>query len=431
MTRLSFKRPPFQLSVPRPIDLLRLNNYYVLRLSKSELDCLAKFNRALFLGSAGSSIAEIAFEMKTSRSTIEKWLRGKSQPLLARILTEAGHPKPSPGMRWLSINSTRGGRLVGPWILVPDEIKRWSDLLFVLNQLSPNLNGPLSFAQFDISQKDLIAKKPLLFAYFLGVLIGDAGKCGVQRKNRISRRVQLSLSQHYPSNFRFGQFVAMCACALGLRMSRIRDTPPGKMNVYPFYRWSSQSSALVSWIFNVVLGLKDGELTTYDAVKMNWILDAPVEIKTCFIQGLADSDGYLDLSSLRAGIVTQPNTLLVKRILCRLGISGVVYSLSAKKEVGLNLEAVLISLADAEKLPLFNPLVNGYRRQLLKKMFWAKRSKGHWPVWLVKRVETLASQGFSGTGLVEKVLNEQGWLITSQKVNQRIRKMKVGMPLHE
>ena len=31
-----------------------------------------------------------------------------------------------------------------------------------------------------------------------------------------------------------------------------------------FYEWISQSSPLVDWIFNVALGLKDGELTTYD-----------------------------------------------------------------------------------------------------------------------------------------------------------------------
>ena len=60
-------------------------------------------------------------------------------------------------------------------------------------------------------------------------------------------------------------------------MHRIEDFPRPKNKPHGFYTWVSQASPLIDWLFNVALGLKDGELTTYDPIRADWMLLAPGE----------------------------------------------------------------------------------------------------------------------------------------------------------
>ena len=92
-----------------------------------------------------------------------------------------------------------------------------------------------------------------------------------------------------------------------------------------------------------------------------------------FLQGLADSDGFVDLQAQQVGIITQPNTDLIKRIFESLGVNP------KKRIFGGRLEALMVNIRDAYKLPIFNPLVRSYRFKLLEKLIKAKRIRGHWP----------------------------------------------------
>ena len=90
-----------------------------------------------------------------------------------------------------------------------------------------------------------------MLGFFLGMFLGDASKTGINRKQRVTRRVHIRLSKGYPTNERLGCFVSMCANRLGLRMGKRKDCPAGKRNIHAFYTWISQSSLLFQWMFEL------------------------------------------------------------------------------------------------------------------------------------------------------------------------------------
>lgn len=318
--------------------------------------------------------------------------------------------------KWVAINSSRGGILKEPWVLVPNELKGFENVLKIINNIQPIIVKE-RLDRFGLTKYDIRSLRLKLFAYFLGVLIGDASKLADKRKFGTTRRVGLSLTKRYMSNENFGEFVCLCANSLGLRMRRIKDTPKGKRNSHPFYRWSSQSSMLIQWVFNVCLGLNDNQLTTYDSVNSEWVLKSPKDFQIWFIQGIADSDGFIDLQASQAGIITQPNTELIKHVLENLGVN------SKKRIFDGRLEGLMISLEDAYKLPIFNPFVKSYRFKLLEKLVKARRIKGHWPVWLSEKINSYLKDGLRGTQIVEKILNEFDIAIRTKQIYKRTKRL--------
>lgn len=319
--------------------------------------------------------------------------------------------------KWISINSSRGGILKGPWLIVPNKIDSYKKILYVIDQIEPMINES-RMNKFQLNRQTIKKLRSCLFAYFLGVLIGDASKSANKRKFGTTRRISLSLTKKYQSNERFGEFVCLCANSLGLRMDRIKDTPKGKKNKYPFYRWNSQSSMLIQWMFNVCLGLNDNQVTTYDTINANWILNAPKDFRIWFLQGLADSDGFVDLQAFQVGIITQPNTQFIKVVLESLGIRSNIRIFDGR------LEGTMINIQDAYELPVFNPYVNSYRFELLEKLVRSKRICGHWPKWLSDKVNSYLNDGLRGTQIVKKVLNKFNIAIRTKQIYRRTKEMK-------
>lgn len=323
-------------------------------------------------------------------------------------------------IEWASINSSRGGILKEPWVIVPKKINRYKDVLKVLDHIKPIIVTD-RLERFNLSEDSLKNLKPNLFAYFLGILIGDSSKNLERRQFGMTGRAQLSLTKRHNSNETLGEFVCLCANSLGLKMNRIKDTPKGKMNRYPFFRWSSQSTQLLSWVFNVCLGLEDKQVTTYDPVKINWIIKTPVGFKIWFLQGLADSDGYVDIGVSQVGIITEPNTAIVEEILHSLKIH------TTRKYLDRTLGTVMISVKDAFKLPIFNPYVRSYRHERVEKIAKAERIKGHWPKWLVDKVELYLKSGLSETQVIMRILDEFDVFIRRKNVHKRrVKLLKAG-----
>lgn len=320
-------------------------------------------------------------------------------------------------LKWIAINSSRGGILKEPWLRVTNEINEFEDILKILNQIRPIIIRE-RLENFNLTEDVFKNLHPNLFAYFLGILIGDASKPFDKRKFGVTRRVGLSLSKKYDSNENLGEFVCLCANSLGLRMNRIKDTQKGKRNTHPFYRWASQSSMLIQWVFQVCLGLNDNQLTTYDSINADWIFKTTKDFKIWFIQGLADSDGFVDLQANQVGIITQPNTSLIKLILESLGVK------SRKRIFDGRLEGLMISLYDAYRLPVFNPYVRSYRFDLLEKLINAERIRGHWPEWLSDKVDLYLKNGLRGTQIVKKILNEFNIGIRTKQIYKRSKLME-------
>jgi hypothetical protein len=103
----------------------------------------------------------------------------------------------------------------------------------------------------------------------------------------------------------------------GMDMCRISDLPISdkRYGKTECYAWASASSPLNSWIFNDCLGLRDGETTAYDSLRMDWLLESPRSFATHFIQGLAESDGWPDAGDDVVKVVSSPNTRLFRHVL--------------------------------------------------------------------------------------------------------------------
>lgn len=166
------------------------------------------------------------------------------------------------------------------------------------------------------------------------------------------------------------------------------------------------------------MGLKDSGRTTYDKISADWLLEAPNEFKISFLQGLADSDGFVDFTAQHAAVITHPNTDLIEKIFSSLGIKTRKWLITRT-----GLWCLVMSIKDAYNLPLFNPYVRGYRYEKVIKLFNAKRLSGHMPEWLSQKINEHIKSGLSGTKLVEKIIDEHGIAIRTKNILRRKRKM--------
>ncbi|MBS3151291.1 hypothetical protein J4443_02840 [Candidatus Woesearchaeota archaeon] len=379
---------------PRERDILQYNLYF----------------KSMEMYKTKNSFKEVSDILDVHPSTVKSWIRNMNFPFLIRLYKHyINLGKLDKKYQWLPMNSTRGGLLIGPWIKIPNKISSFKDIEYVVNQLNPLKNS--RFKNY---------KKLDMFAYVLGMTVGDTSKLGIERSQRVTRRLQLRLTKRYKSNEITGEFVKFCLNSLGVRMNRTKDCPAGKRNTHPFYAWHSQCSLFIQWIFNVCLGMSNQEKTTYDPINARWILDTPRSFRISFLQGLADSDGWVDITTFRAGIVGGPNTGFIQEIYTSLGIN----SFKGYLHRG-TLGYVSINLNDASKLPLFNPCVKSYRYIWMERIVNAKRfsNRWEWPEWLGKEIDKLVKRNLSSTEIIKKVLEKYNIAISQNGVRRRCQKI--------
>lgn len=307
---------------------------------------------SLLLFSIGMSIEEIAQATGVNRQSVKNWTIFKQKPKLAHYLSlylQIGRPRP--GWRWLSLNNTSGHAIpLGPMVEVPTLIHSWNEIAIVLSQLKP------------LEAEHLGLSREYLFGFLVGMIIGDAAK---SRAKNWHRHIGLVLSKKYVTNRKIGDFTCLCARNFGLRMHRVADQPKKKHKPHGFYEWVSQASPLVDWIFNVVLGLKDGQRTTYDAVRMGWVIESPVEFRKGLVQGVAESDGSVSIASQTVEFWIGPNWDFFKAVLSTFGVRGFQ-----------NREALSVTKSQVAKLgaiPPFSPLLKTVRYHRFEKLVRAKR----------------------------------------------------------
>ncbi len=322
-----------------------------------------KFCRFVSMHNQGCGVEEIAKKLKVHRSTIAEWRQGTDQPYLIRIAIAAIEHQCQVGWKILPLHLSSGAGEQFEWIQVPAEIKTYEDVVKVVSQIQSLSTAPAAAAEFGITDTHLANMREELFAYILGMMVGDSSKSGGEQERFASMSLDLQLTLKEPSNERLGKFLCLCLNSIGLRMTRIRDkqatgvTRFGKQPSAAF-RWTSERSPLLAWIFSVALGLAWSERTSYNPLKMDWILSAPRVFRLRFVQGLADSDASVKHHEV---IVTSvPNAEFVAVLLRSLGATRA----HSVQENG-QLLRTYISWREAVALPLFNEFVGGYRFQKL------------------------------------------------------------------
>jgi hypothetical protein len=61
----------------------------------------------------------------------------------------------------------------------------------------------------------------------------------------------------------------------------------------------------------------------------------------------------------------------------------------------------------------------------MEKIYKAKKILGHWPLWLVNKVEQNIQKGIKGTDLVRKILDEDNIIIRTKNIRQRAKRIEL------
>jgi len=300
-----------------------------------------------------------AKELDTDKSMITAWTRATKQPYLVRVADAALRSPFKPGWKVLPLWLESGGNAQGPWIHVPTVIQSCEDVAQVVRQLNPLGSTYERSARFGITKERTEQMRHEMFAYLLAMMVGDSGKLGGEQQRFTSTNLSLFFTKKHPDNEALGEFTSMCANSLGIEMKRIKDGEPSgatKQAEDPSgsYRWNSQRSPLLAWMFFVGMGMKAGETTSDDPVHMEWIFTMPFEFRKRFVQGLADSDGCA--RDYVVEICSVPNADFATRLLHTLGMN----SAYTRKESGKDLRSV-VKNSEASGLPIFNEFTGSYR----------------------------------------------------------------------
>lgn len=306
--------------------------------------------------------------------------------------------EPKSGWLWLSINNTPGHAVpLGRFVQVPTQVRQWNSVQPVLDQLHPV--DPIRDARTN----------PYKFGFLLGIMIGDASK---KRQKNWHRHIELVLSKRYETSVRIGDFTAECARAIGLRTERRPDRAPYNQKPHGFYVWESQSSALVDWLFNTCLGLRDGELTTYNPVRMKWALSAPRDFRTGLLQGIAESDGSVSIASQTVEFWIGPNWDFVRRLLSTFGVRSF-----------RNREALSVTKKEVRRLkdiPAFSPLLRTVRFQRFERLAAATHIEHgrRVPVEIRRAIMEARVRGMSVPEISEEILRDFGLVLTFEAVQR-------------
>ncbi len=145
-------------------------------------------------------------------------------------------------------------------------------IVSVVAETKPLEETYASADRYGLKAVDVASLRVKLFAYVLGILVGDADKRGGMQRRVSSMNVDLQLIKSEPSNEALGECV--CLRPFGVPMHRVRDKPPSGeqlLGEHPSfaYRWISGRSPLIGWMFRDCLGLGWDETTSTDPVR--WI----------------------------------------------------------------------------------------------------------------------------------------------------------------
>jgi hypothetical protein len=365
-----------------------LNDFWEVAYDESDLEKHERFLKMLKLERQGLGYGAIGRELKVSN--VDKYLIGTRMDFLTHLRVEHERVGPViPGNRLLPLRMKPRGVPDRLWIQVPPKIRSFSDIESVLDRLTPTEDSYILMKEFGYqSREELVRDRSDHFMFFMGGMLGDASKDPRDGDRFPSLKVQMTLSMAKPNSERFNQFMALGANnALGLEMHRIRDQPPstsGGITRDACFRWITPVSPLLTWVFQAAMGYEKGELTTYNKMRADWLLEAPRRAKVHFLQGLAESDGWVNPGRDCIIIVASPNEDFIDRLLTSLDVPH-VFSEQEKVTV------VAFGTEDGIKLPAFNERIRSNYYEEIQIMANAKRftERSALPDWFLKEIRPI------------------------------------------
>jgi len=197
---------------------------------------------------------------------------------------------------------------------------------------------------------------------------------------------------------------------------RIRDGPPRNRDPHGMYRWMSYFSEVFVWFHTACLGLEKEQLTSYDPVRMDWLLTASPDSVLWFLRGIADSDGTVNVRNKTVEITSEPNGPLFAKLFATVGVRSSIY-----KSKGY--DCVSISVSDAATVQIFNPELETHRNRLLNKLAAAQTFQARWPPWLEERVCRLLAKNPDARAVRNTLLFEDNTYVTLRTLKVKIARM--------
>lgn len=320
--------------------------------------------------------------------------------LYLKALLELGEPPQ--GLVWLNTETSHGyARPIGAYVQVPTKVSAWNQVERVIAQLDSRAERTKDFS------------KNYMFGFLVGVALGDGHK---PKHGHGHRHLNVTLSKRYSTNLKIGDFTTFCANQLGIKMERKADLPKPEHKPFGFYVWASQSTPFLDWIFNVVLGLIDGQHTTYDPIRMDWAFDAPLDFRLGLLHGIAESDGSVSVASQTVEFWVIPDWDFMLRLLESFGLHGF-----RNREAVSMVKSQAIS---AFKVPVFAPHLRTVRYALHQLMAETPRldKKGRLPPDVRSEIVRFASEGLSIPNIVLRIAKEKRLLVSFEAAQRWAKK---------
>ncbi len=398
--------------------LARLATYYPtpeLTASKhhhKRLTHCTQYFHALTLLTDGGTNLDIARTLNIHHSQIMRWLNG-SRPDYLELTRRIPQQPPEPDHQWLPL-TMEGNFHPTTFIHVPTTVETWAEVQQVIQQTHP-LDTPQMehwHKQFEPITQDEA------FAYLLGIIVSDCGKSSI---SRTAHRIDLRLSKSYTWSRQVGVATCYYLGKIGILAKQVgdRDSFTG---LNTCYSWNSENTPLLTWIDQTCLGLRRNQRTTYDPIKADWLIKAPIKIRIKFIQGLNDGDGWASTKDQALGNACEPNIALVKELLRSLGI----ISIDDGKRIKIKRQR---SVLRAVKLPYF---LHANERQKtaekLAKMIQARRETNpeFIPQNVINEVQRLDAHGLSKGIIAEQVFDKFGISYDRRRIHYILKKYPKG-----
>lgn len=387
----------FLESSKNPVEFL---NYIWKEVSGAERKNFEKFCKFVKLKDSIPSF-ELANRIGKSYSTVSKWKRRVSAPILLRWLElYLKFGKPKENHKWLFINLDINNTPLSRPIEVPEKIDSWNYVKNVIKQLKPLNDG--HFVK-EMSKEECLG-------FILGMIVGDAGKHGINKDS-----IHLAFSKRYESNKNLGEFFCQCLRKLGFKARRIKDYKNS-------YKWISQSSPFFNWIYTVALGLKITENTTFHPIKAKWILNSPKNFIKRFLQGIFESDGSV---SYEAGITCAcfPNNELIKSLLNYFDVKPYFVPIKDGKWELLELGGV----RQLKKLHniIFVPELKTIKYQIIEKILNADKvngTGGRLPSEIKNKIIDLIKRDYKIYKIIKRILLDNNFYVSRNTIEHYIGK---------
>lgn len=353
-------------------------------------------------------------------NNVRKYLTGNKMSFLTNLRAE--HDRlgpPSVSHKWLPLRLKPRGTPDGSWIQIPTGINGLLDITSVLDQRPVSESAFAGMNEFGFKTlRELLEERINLFGFLVGATIGDAGKHRKGESHFQSKSLSLMLSQKKPNSYRFGQYTTLCAQAtLGLEMHRIADAPVSKFRYSdsPCFQWISPASPLVGWLFHDCLGLQGAELTTYNPLRMDWLIGTLSTFKIAVLQGVSESDGWVDAGDDTVCFVSSPNTPLFSSVLGSLGLR---HRVDRQESV----DVIRVPTEEAARLPIFNPRIGSIYFEQLEIMGHARRlpERKRLPDDIIRYIRELSSRFQTLNAICLEVARTRKIKVTNQTVRKYI-----------